>query len=300
MRAKHLLAASVILAALASAATLAQPSPSTSTREQTTAATRTIDPVIEELDFPGGTVESYVKVLRQAAGDQPVNIVYPTQAATLDVPAITLREVDVFTALRSVSHEATQAITRLENGRSFSWSVNKIQGDATPVYTIFVRETSPPHLRPGYEIRQPPRSTVVHAITELITGHSAMSADDVLSAIQAALAMEVGQEGIDEVKLAYHEGSGLVFAHITNSQGRLIESTILNLHVSRAAKQRGQEQTAVVALMRRLNVSSPDEAAAKLAHFEQLRQENLQLKEQIGKLSEQIVALRAASSQPPR
>lgn len=296
MRLTQLLTAMTLMTALAVPLTLAQPGPPEAQTREIRPSLGFDDPQIGDLEFPGGTVEEFVMALRKAAGDQPVNIVYDAQAAKLSVPSVSLREVDAYTALRSACEPASRTLTHFDDGRIFSWTVTKIAGDASSVYTIHARDVSPPQFRPGYQAPQPHRSTAIHTITELITGPGAMTADDVLSALQAALAMEDG----NEVKLAYHEGTGLVFARVTAEQGRVIESAILNLRVSRDARQRSEDHNVADALLRRLNVANIDEAIANMNRIEHLRQENIQLKEQIGKLSEQIVALRAASSQPPR
>lgn len=240
-------AAAVALAVLAvTTPTIAQPE----TAEGGDRIPRPInsDPLIDELDFPGGTVEGFVKVLRDAAGDQPVNIVYPPEGAALNVPAVNLRGVDVYTALRSASDRSTRTETHLDDGRVFTWSVTKIDGEASPVYTIYVRDESPPHLRFGNQVRQPKRNTAVHAITELTTGTGAMSADDVLSAIQAALAIEGAD---DETKIRYHEETGLIFARVTPDQGSVIEQTLMNLRLSVQAR-RQQDQVERDELMEKI------------------------------------------------
>ncbi len=216
----------------------------------------TDDPRIDTLEFPGGTVDEFAKALRKAASDRPVNIVYDDRAADLAVPPMSLRDVDVFTALRSACEPESRTVTRFDDGRVFTWTVTRIDGDASSVYTIHPRDVSPPQFRPGYEAHRPQRSTAVHSITELITGSGAMAADDVLSALQAALAMEEG----DEVKLAYHEGTGLLFARVTEAQASVIEMTMRRLRDSSRDRQRADQKNQFDRFLEKLGVDTPEEA----------------------------------------
>lgn len=216
---------------LVALAVLATSSPAIAQDAQTPKAAQRISHMdfVIEVDFKGGTLRQFVEEIRKAAGPHVVNIIMSHDANELEIPAMHVQSVDVGTALRVA--ERVGKITRID-GRNVSWDVSQISGDGSPVYTIYHRVL--PDSPVPQRAEQAQKKTAVHTITELTTGSGAMSADDVLSAIQAALAMDGGEE----VKLAYHEETGLIFARVTGDQGSVIEQTLVNLRLSVQATRR--------------------------------------------------------------
>ena len=242
-------------------------------------------PFIAELNFKGGPFEAFVEALREAAGDQPVNIVYPPEAGGLPVPPVNLREVDVYTALRSAQPGSDRPIRVGE--QVVVWWTDRIAGDGAPVYTVEVRDVRDPRIvRPsGAQLQQ---QTVVHTITELTTGSGRMSADDVLSAIQAALAIEGGDE---DTQLRFHEQTGLVFARVTPNQGSVIEQTLVNLDRSMQARQRGESKSEVEAIYQATGTRSADELVMRVRAADDMRARVLELQRTIAELQTHIIRL---------
>lgn len=272
----HLIAAAIALAIASSAAPAPAQTPSNDGRPSgmVQAGETGASPFIAELDFKGGPFDAFVKALREAAGGQPVNIVYPPEAGGLPVPPVSLRDVDVYTALR-VAQPGTTNPLRID-GRPVIWRTDRISGGGAPVYQIEVRDIGDPRTLQSKE-PQIKRHTVVHTITELITGTGAMSADDVLSALQAAVAMEEGQKDGQEVKLAYHEGTGLLFARVTADQAEVISNTIMSLRVSRDARGERERRDPLESTLAMVGAKDVNDLIMKINMAKNLRNQILDL-----------------------
>lgn len=264
----------VLKAAAVALAVLAFAAPTVAQEEPGSRRGSNGDPIIADLDFGGGSLEAFVRALRKAAGDSPVNIVYGPEAAGIPVPPIDLQHVDAFMALRSVSQASSSLVTRDPQLVPFIWNVDRISGDGTPVYTIQVHELSRGRASGPGSVPAAQLHTAVHSITELTTGSGAMSADDVLSAIQAALAIEGAD---DETKIRFHEETGLIFARVTDDQGGVIEQTLVNL-------RRSVEAT-------RKSILEASDREAKEAHAQNLQTQVVLLSSQNSKLKSRIAHL---------
>lgn len=222
----------ILTAAALAAATLAAPVLAQQGQPETQEAASALksEPHLITVDFGGGTLAEYIDTLREVTSDRVVNFIVPREVRDLPVSAIELRDVDVYTALRvAVPAEAPHV-----DGRVINWRPNRVPGQGAPVYAIDY-SIQPLFQQSARSQATPSQHTAVHSITELTTGTGAMSADDVLSAIQAALAIEGAD---DETKILYHEETGLIFARVTPDQGNVIEQTLVNLQLSVQATRR--------------------------------------------------------------
>lgn len=275
MRVKQLLTIAATTAAVLASPVLGQDGQPETPRDGDYAFAQTAtsgkDPHIIQFEFGGGTVKEFISALRKAAGDQPLNIMLDEDVVGLPVPALSLREIDAYTVLRTVQRNMSNPI-RLDDGSLWILTMDRIVGEGAPVYQIkggdVSRVLDRSTVRPN-----PQRTTIVETITELITGTGAMTADEVLSALQAALAMEEG----DEVKLAYHEGTGLVFARVTDEQARVIGSTILNLRVSRESRQERELRDPLESALSMVGARDVNDLVSKVNRADALRNQVLEL-----------------------
>jgi hypothetical protein len=66
-------------------------------------ATPSSGPILS-VEFPGGTVKGFVEAVRQAARADRVNVIVPKEAESVQIPAISLRDVTAYTALQSLEY----------------------------------------------------------------------------------------------------------------------------------------------------------------------------------------------------
>ncbi|MFI4881520.1 MAG: hypothetical protein ACIAQU_02920 [Phycisphaerales bacterium JB064] len=270
MRRFALLATSALIITMLTPPTLAQQAPPE--RQRTILREQGEQPHLITIDFKGGTLEDMVAALKAASPDRPVNILYSVEAANIPVPPFEVSSADLRSTLQSLAYTSAGSPTTLSAGRTVRWDINSV-GDGVYAVTL---DNSPQYIstpRGQMLVGQSDRSTAVHSIAELIAGPGALSADDVLSALQAALAMEEG----DEVKLAYHEGTGLVFARVTREQAGVIESTILNLRVSRESRQERELRDPLQSTLEFVGATDVNDLIAKVNRADNLRNQVLQL-----------------------
>jgi len=248
----------------------------------------TKDPHIIDLDFRGGSLEAYVKALRKAAGDQPVNIMLDPAAAELPVPEIILQEIDAYTALKAVERDMKNPI-RLDDGTYYIWTVNRIGGSGVSVYQINGQEVTEMYRRatPALSVD---RTTTVHSIIHLIAGEKALHADEVLSALQASLAFD----GEHEAELRYHEDTGLLFARVTHPQADVIQRTLNHLELSVHARQQSREhqsRSEIEDVLRSAGASSIKDLVERVRSADNLRNRVLELQSRIAELQNKIINL---------
>ena len=284
MRLKHLVAATVLASTVLAFPAFGQEGqPAGSTMRQ---AQLTPQPHIITIDFDGGTLAKLVDELKSASSHRPVNVIYSSEAADISVPPFEVRDAELYSTLQSLSYASSGSPMKLDDGRIVSWDIARV-GDG--VYSVYLEE----RLRqgsPGTQQFGPPhRYTVVHAITELISGANAMQADQVLSALQAALAMEDG----GEVKLAYHEDTGLIFARVTSDQGSVIEQTLMHLERSMHARQRGKSNSQMQRVLEMTDAKTAEELVERVRSTNDLRARVVDLQRTIAELQDHIIRLQA-------
>lgn len=282
-----------LAAALAAAATITLANPAPSLAQMSGGGSVvSVDSKLISVEFKGGSLADFIAQLREAAGGMPVNILYPPEFAGLQLPPMQLEQVLLDSALRVASTLSESRPAMMPDGRKASWEVDRQGGGpGAPVYVIHVwaeELDESPEVVP--DKKQQPRFTAVHSITELTTGSGRMSADDVLSAIQAALAIE-GEGGDTEIR--FHEQTGLVFARVTPSQGSVIEQTLDNLDRSMRARQHGESQSEIESIYKATGTSSTAEVIMRVRAADDMRTRVLELQRTIAELQTHIINLEA-------
>lgn len=231
MRAKHILAlAFILLSSLAVPATAQQDAASVR-RGQPSAQAASPDPQTHliSIDFKGGTLAELVSALKVASPDRPVNIIYSAEAGQFPIPPFEVADADLYSTLQSLSFTSSGSPAALVFGRLMSWEISRVGEGVLAVQLSSNQRPVTDSRGRQVQVGGPAnRFTTIQTIAELTIGETAMSADDVLSALQAALAMQGGEE----VNLAYHQATGLVFASVNGDQGQVIENTIMMLRQS--------------------------------------------------------------------
>jgi hypothetical protein len=290
MRPIAILTAAALAAATLGAPVLAQQGQPETRRSHTTPASSqsAAQPHLITIDFKGGTLEQLVDALKEASPVRPVNIIYNAEAADIAIPPFEVADADLGSTLQSLAYSSAGSPVTLGAGRMVRWQIHlvgdgvyAVQFDNTPQYI----STSRGQMLMGQSLH----STAVHTITELITGTGAMSADDVLSAIQAALAIEGAD---DETKIRYHEETGLIFARVTPDQGSVIEQTLMNLRRSMEARERSDRRSQIQQVLDLTNTKTTEELVARVNSADELRGRVLELQRTIGELENLVINLK--------
>lgn len=242
------------------------------------------------IDFAGGTLAELVRAMKAASPDRPVNILYSTEAANIPIPPFEVAQADLNSTLRSLAYTSAGSPATLGAGRTVRWDIHPV-GEG--VYAVQI-DNSPQYIstpRGQMLAGQSDRMTVVHAITELTTGAQAMSADAVLSAIQAALSIE---EAAQEPKIRYHEETGLIFARVSHAQSAIIEQTLVNLGRSAEARQRDSQRSKVQQILEMTGSQTTDELISRVNTADGLRHRVLELQRTVSELRNHIIELQAA------
>ncbi len=215
----------VLSGLLASAA----PAPAQSPPEQAgsrSQLSKNAGPVVS-IDFPGGTINDFIKAVQKAAAPAAVNVIRPAEAASVQAPPISLRNVTVKTALESLRFA-------FQDSGEHRFQVEDFGGDAgsEPVYAVRYGRMSSRAAAP------PPaddRTIEVFSIRDLIepTNPGAdpsgtISRDHILSAVDTALRLDDRQnETPPEIK--YHQDTGLLIVRGTGEQVNLIRALLLRV-----------------------------------------------------------------------
>lgn len=166
---------------------------------------------IVTFDFPGGTVNDFIAMLREAMKPTPLNVFIESEAAKQPVPPVKLRDAyfypvllllnqsDGYDSNSPVRLSVTQANTMSGQTPIFTISARKVGGENTDRFSVL-------SLNPIIGL---PGSTRV--------SDSKLDAKTVLAAVEAAVVVS-GDEDSPPPMLKFHEASGLLFVKGTNSQ----------------------------------------------------------------------------------
>lgn len=146
------------------------------------------------LEFPGGTLRAYVAALQKATSG--VNVVVSDFAADLAMPPVSLKHIDVLTALSIIERTEQRPdgpmVVELER-------VNASEEGATATYRVQVSGSAP---RAANDI-------VIESIADVIS--AGMKAEAVLSAIEAGTSVALGDRA-KAMELSFHEPTSLLMA----------------------------------------------------------------------------------------
>jgi len=218
------------------------PSKNQSRRQQITA-----DPVVT-LEFSGGSLADFAAALRKAGED--INIVLPASAAKVELPALTLSQATVESALKSIGAITSEDMqVRVETLRS---------PNGKPVYAVNVRErpsrsagaaTSGPVTQAGPFQNSLTQVSVfsLKFLTETVPGDITgegltMKPETILTAIDTGLGIQ-NRTGGPKSEFKYHEDSGLLFLEGTNQEINLVHNILNNMQDDmRRLREAGQRE----------------------------------------------------------
>lgn len=175
------------------------------------------------IEFAGGTLEQFIDKIRQADGN--VNIVASEMASGITLPALTLREATVESALRAVGNIVPP---------DFNVDVKTERGKTgLPVHVVLVRSRprSVGGGLPGMASDEPSfvRVFSIRTITEALPNTPrdlVMDAKTVLTAIDTGL--DIGSKP-PSATIRYHKESGLLFVRGTATQISVIDEALQSI-----------------------------------------------------------------------
>ncbi|MEO1279443.1 MAG: hypothetical protein AAFV77_10855 [Planctomycetota bacterium] len=221
------------------------------------------------IKFDGGTLSDYVRELRKAAGDTPVNVLYPQEFGALRVPAIQLEQVGLYNALEVPAGLSQHRLSLMPDGREASWDVDvQSRGVGAPVFVIEVWADDLHSERDEEEHEEEfDRFPTVQSLAALISGEHALDADAVLSSIQIAL--EMADQG--DADLRFHEDTALLFARVTEQQHDAIDETVGRLMESASFMRNAHGRGQVGRFLNEMDVESIDQAKNMLLQAREMR-----------------------------
>jgi len=166
-----------------------------------------------DLDFEGGTAAEFIEAVRQARGG--ANFLLSPGLEKVEVPPVKLVDVTLETVM--------ELFEEFDDDRprdALRLAANRIGegGAGEPVYEVraFRWPTSSPSMK-----------SAVRSVNELID--SKWSTDDVLAALQTAMAVEPG-----DAEIKFHEATGLVILRGSKAQLEIADEALAELrHTSR-------------------------------------------------------------------
>lgn len=176
--------------------------------------------VIVQLQFPGGTLEAFVELLRAEVEPIPINVLYRNGAEFAEIPSVRLHNIYVRTALQSAIHGSTLNFDMIE-GR-FGSNVYVITSEAEEDSGISVELS---------------RATEVLNVGDIFAQGST-EISDVLEAIDVAV-FDGRQRPESPPEIRFHEPSGLLIVRGTAAQVATVAAVVDQLsNVSMAQRDR--------------------------------------------------------------
>ena len=162
--------------------------------------------VVVSVEFGGGSIREFVEALKRGSA-RPINVVMPGEASEMTLPAISLKNVPVLSALRSLEFVFTR-----ESGESQLFRVSMIDkpAGAEPVYVL--------EMLPRATIFSEPTVTRSYSVRDLLSSGpeegAGMSLEQVVQSIEAALSLDAevttGRASRPPAKVVVHRESNLV------------------------------------------------------------------------------------------
>ncbi|MFN0134359.1 MAG: hypothetical protein ACKVW3_17740 [Phycisphaerales bacterium] len=174
---------------------------------------RPAGPVVS-LRFPGGTVAEYVTALRVASTSEPINITCSTEALSIRIPEVTLKDVSLESALRAAAFAAQ------ENGQQRLYvepfgGLNRTDAFALALMPVRGRDAAD--------------DLQVFSIRDL-TESGGVKIETVLTAVETALALTDTAPSPATTK--YHKDSGLLMIRGNMSQLNAADQVLKRLESS--------------------------------------------------------------------
>lgn len=206
------------------------------------------------VDFPGGTVQAYIDALRQAAGAESVNVIVSDTAATAELPAIRLRDVNLYTALEAATSAA-------QTGPGWNWDVRPFASDpeSKPAFAMVLKVLQ------SFPTADTAGTLRVFNLAEVLA-QSGIQAETALTAVQAALEVLGGPT---PAQLKFHKETGLLFVSGTTAQlgaaGDVLAQLSEGSRMTEHAKRTRLEQERAQQLLRPRFEAALETARARLA-----------------------------------
>ena len=260
------------------------------------------------VDFDGGTLQSYIEALQKAAGKMPVNVIAPAEARKVELPAISLRNVNVYTALSAIT-------SAFELNSQHRFGVQPIGNPADATYAVEYRKDNRSSLQSGYggpgRTAQGPvlspftqsqtKRLEVYSIRDLIDPPSddgreggdgpKVKFDDILSAIEGAMQL---LDSEDKPRLLFHKETGLLMVGGTQYQTEVVSSLLSRIRDDLAQRglherDRRREDAAAERTIKmhrsemRLTELEMTQARDRLARIEQMVQQGVESTDSLAK-----------------
>ncbi|MCL4221915.1 MAG: hypothetical protein KJZ65_11175 [Phycisphaerales bacterium] len=274
----------LVLAAAAGLATCLVPAPIALAQNQQPVPalnqTPASEPELVNIDFAGGTLGEFVKAMRQAAAPAQVNVILRGGAEAIGVPAVSLRNVTISSALDAIC-PSDQA------------SINSVQKSGAPIHVIEGRRRLPPSPDVGGEFVRPYQGVYTDAaasvpsILRIYSVRDILSGDIQLSAIMDAAKTALGvQREQPQPELLFHEDSGVLIVRGTDAQHGIVSELLKTLErdAERARVTAEHEASVSFATQERLramqaeieqNQLEVERKRAQLAHLQEASQQGL-------------------------
>lgn len=197
--------------------------------------------VVVSVEFGGGSIREFVEALKRGSA-RPINVVMPGEASEMTLPAISLKNVPVLSALRSLEFVFTR-----ERGDDSLFRVSMIDktAGAEPVYVL--------EMLPRATMFSEPIVTRSYSVRDLLSSGpgdgAGMSLEQVVQSIEAALSLEAegttGRASRRPAKLVVHRESNLVLVKGLSRQvdvaGEVVERLGTDVALRRKEAQPGRE-----------------------------------------------------------
>lgn len=213
------------------------------------------------VDFPGGTVSEYVGTIHKST--TKANVVVMPEAEDVQIGEVSLAEADLLAAILILDGYETQtssgSLTRLDvtlqpsSGRE-GQGVIVIRGEQRDLK------------------RQAPAISTVISVADLIGKESSISAEDILSAVEAAMELTKGILTPPDIK--FHKPTGLIIARGHPEQMSTIEAVVDQLRNGLRVMNQGGESRKIKELNSQFNSANraigqlQDELSAMKARME--------------------------------
>jgi hypothetical protein len=184
-----------------------------------------------DLTFKGGTVAEYVAAVRKA--DPVANILIMPEAEDVPIPAMELQRVDLSAAMSLLddhSYEDAGLLVRLDVHRVASTTRKGVE-----IYSIRAQLAN----RGSRQAARAPQRTTVLSVADLIQGEAAISAEDLLTAIEAAMALTT--DDYEPTQIRFHDATGLLIARGSPEQAATIAEVVDQLRGSVYGARRDQK-----------------------------------------------------------
>lgn len=198
------------------------------------------EPIVT-VQFEGGTIKDFIRVLNPPSSPQRINIIVPEGAGDIEVPGVNLFNVPAATAVRALEFLTAR------NGNA----ILEIEELRTPgVPTSYALEVSPR----AFEIKSQANAVRVFSLNSITRRDEASNAstgmkdDTVLTAIESAMQV---QDSDRPPSMRYHRESGLLIVKGSHEQLEIAEQVVQKLErdVARFGKDEGPRRNRTIKLL---------------------------------------------------